>query len=211
MKLDKLQLTLKSGIHNFPRATFGSLAELIDCASLQQRKVLMIACSEQGAAPDQISFAKPDSLVVLQHLAASVPSRRDCEQNPEISCEDVQELFGKFDFRHIIVCGHLRCGVIRYWLKSRMEHDTDIGRFRQRFSKGTRWLVEQNYSPVNTEQRCNLMIAEHVLCQIDNLLTHPFVFERIQTGTIQFHGWVVDDESARVLNYCPLQSAFIPA
>ena len=166
--------------------------------------------SEQGAAPDNISFANPCSFVILQHLAAAMPSKRDYEQTAEHSCNDLEKLFSKYDFRHIVVCGHLGCGVIRYWLQPTKIGDSDIADFRRRFSEGTRKLVDSNYLPGTIEERNSLMVCEHVLCQIENMLTHSFIRTRVIARSTFFHGWVVDDESARVLGYCPNESAFVP-
>jgi hypothetical protein len=44
---------------------------------------------------------------------------------------------------------------------------------------GTRTLVDENYAPDSIAERIELMIFEHVLCQIDNLISHPFIFERV--------------------------------
>lgn len=170
----------------------------------------MIACSEQGSAPDNVSFADPGSFVVMQHLGASVPSHVECEMHPELSFSEVEELFDEYDFRHVIVCGHLGCGVIRNWLQPPREGSTDGAAFRVRFENGTRDLVDSNYSPDSAIERCKLMVCEHVLCQIENLLTHRFVLERAMGEQTWFHGWVIDDATARVYGYCPEKSGFAP-
>ena len=204
------KLSLKAGIHQFPPGVFGSTSDLIHPLEVRERDTLIIACSEQGAAPDNISFAEPERFIVLQHLAASMPSQAETERYEGLSCRDVERLFDKYDFRHVILCGHLGCRVISSWLQPVRKGYADIGNFRLRFEKGTRDFVDKNYSPYTITERRMLMICEHVLRQIENLLTHPFIMERIQTKKTSFHGWVVDDDSARVLGYHPEESAFIP-
>lgn len=204
------KLSLKPGLHEFPSGTFGSVCELIHPGEVRERDTLVIACSEQGAAPDNISFATPNRCVILQNLAATMPSHSDCQRHEGLCCDDIEKLFDRYEFRHVIVCGHLDCGVIRNWLRPIKEGHTDIGNFRQRFESGTRDLVDQNYQPANEEQRYTLMICEHVLCQIENLLTHPFVADRIRAKTMSLYGWVVDDESARVMAYSSQESTFVP-
>lgn len=210
MSLVNCRLSLVQDLHEFPRGTFGSASDLIDPLRVRERDTLVIACSEQGAAPDNISFATPNRLVILQHLAASMPSQSDCQRYPGLSGDAIEMLFDRYDFLNVIVCGHLDCGVIRNWLRPAKKSFKDVGFFRQRFESGTRDLVDQNYLPDTDEQRCALMICEHVLCQIENLMTHPFVSSRVRAGTTALHGWVVDDETARVIGYSPQESAFVP-
>ena len=201
---------LKAGLHSFPQGVFGSTNELICPISARNRDTLIIACSEQGTAPNNVSFAKPDRFVILQHIGASVPSKADCEMYEGLSCDDVQVLFDRHLFRHIIICGHLGCGVIRCWLQPTIDGNIDIGGFRRRFERGTRRLVDNNYAPDTDQVRMSLMICEHVLCQIENLITHPFVGKRLQAGETSIHGWVIDDQTARVFGYCPERFAFLP-
>ena len=210
MSLVNWKLSLKPNLHQFPQGIFGSTTELIHPPEIRERDTLVIACSEQGSAPDNISFLTPNRSVVLQHLAASMPSQVDCKTYAGLCFDDVERLFDKHEFRHVIVCGHLRCGVIRNWLRPIEEGRSDVGGFRHRFELGTRNLVDQNYLPTNDEQRCTLMICEHVLCQIENLLTHTFVANRVRAKATSFHGWVVNDDSARIMAYSPQKSAFVP-
>ena len=210
MSLVDWKLSLKAGLHQFPQGTFGSSSDLTNTRDARERDTLIIACSELGTAPDNISFTEPNRCVVLQHLAASIPSKDECDRHQVLSCDSIEKLFDKHEFRHVIVCGHLLCGVIRSWLKPIERGYTDFGSFRLRFETGTKELVERNYLSNTDEEKLTLMICEHVLCQIENLLTHSFVMKRVRGGTMSLHGWVVDDQSARVLGYSPVESAFVP-
>ena len=69
--------------------------------------------------------------------------------------------------------------------------------------------MDHNYLPDSAGERFDLMVFEHVLCQIDNLLTHPFIFDRVQASTTSIYGWVIDNISARVYGYRPEESAFV--
>ena len=210
MSMVNWELSLKEGLHQFPQRTFGSPSDLTNTWDARERDTLIIACSELGTAPDNISFTEPNRCVVLQHLAASIPSKDECDRHQVLSCDSIEKLFDKHEFRHVIVCGHLLCGVIRSWLKPIERGYTDFGSFRLRFETGTKELVERNYLSNTDEEKLTLMICEHVLCQIENLLTHSFVMKRVRGGTMSLHGWVVDDQSARVLGYSPVESAFVP-
>jgi carbonic anhydrase len=70
--------------------------------------------------------------------------------------------------------------------------------------------VDSNYAPETATERVTVMICEHVLCQIENVLTHPFAMKRVLARNTSIHGWVIDDESARVFGYDPEEFAFMP-
>ena len=207
MSLVKGKVSLKPNLHSFPQNTFGSVADLVRPPS-RQRDTLIIACSELGSAPDYASFADRERFVILQHLAASLPSKAECEMYDELCFIAIEKIFSQYDFRHVIVCGHLSGGAIPYWLSPAAEGNADTGRFRRRFEQGTRKLVDDNYFPSSEAERLELLVFEHILCQIENLLTHPFVSQRVRTKTTSFYGWIVDDQSARVYGYRPEESAF---
>ena len=209
MSLVDSRISFRSDLHQFPKNAIGSLAGLINPSVSRSRDTLIIACSELGTAPDCLSFGNRDRFLILQHLAASMPSKTDCESDERLSLKEVRRLFDKHDFRHLIVCGHLGSGVIRYWLQPAPAGVADTCGLRSRFENGTRRLVDNNYSPGSTSERLELLIFEHVLCQIENLLTHPFLIERVRMGKTSLYGWVIDDESARIYGYRPDESAFV--
>ena len=203
------KLELAKGLHRFPSNAFGSVRELLHPVNVREWDTLMVACSELGTAPDNVSFRTPNRCVILQHLAASIPSSRECANIDGLAFDDVEALFDKYDFRHVIICGHLHCGVIRSWLGPPPKDCSDIGSFWARFEEGTLELVNSNYRTDTFEQRLTLMVCEYVLCQLDNLLTHPFLADRVQKERTKLHGWVLDDDSARVFGYSPQESAFL--
>ena len=210
MSLVKPRIELTADLHQFSKDVFGSITGLVRPLVARKKDTLIIACSELGTAPDIISFGKPEQFLILQHLAASIPSKSECEIYDGLSCEGLEQLFDKYEFRHVIICGTLGCGVIPFWLQpaEKRDSDADIGGFRQRFEMGTRKLVDENYFPESVAERLELVIFEHVLCQIDNLLSHTFILDRVRTRTTSFYGWVIDDKSTRVYGYDPDESAF---
>jgi len=201
---------LKAGLHRFPSGVFGSTSNLIRPQIAFERDTLMLACSGQGSAPDNVSFAQPGRISILQHIGALVPSKVECENHAGLSFNCAEQLFDRYEFRHVIVCGHLDCRIIRDWLQPHIEEHTNLGIFRRSFDLGARGLVDRNYSPKSAAEHLGLVICEHVLCQIENMLTHPFIMKRVMTEQISFHGWVVDDQTARIFAYNLQQSAFVP-
>lgn len=210
MSLVQSRISLRADVHSLDKIIFGSVADLVNPPVSREKDTLIIACSELAAGPDCISFGKRERFLVLQHLAGSIPSENECEKHDGLSCDSVQQLFDKYEFRHVIVCGYLGCGAVARWLQPESKKDPDTGGFRRRFETGTRRLVDASYSPDSCSKRFELMIFEHVLCQIENLLTHSFVSERIRAKTTSIYGWVVDDESSRVYGYSHDQSAYLP-
>ena len=97
-----IDIALQDGLHQLHRSFFGSTSDLIRDTSARDGSSLMIACWELGSAPDNVSFTSPGSFVTLQHLGASVPSQVECEMYPELSFDDVEELFDEYVQRFLI-------------------------------------------------------------------------------------------------------------
>ena len=209
MSVVKSRFSLRSDLHEFPKDGFGSVASLINPPETRARDTLIIACSELGAALDCLSFGDASRFLVLQHLAASMPSRRDIENDSRLSLEGVSRLFDKHQFSNLIVCGHLACQVIPHWLQPTDVSDDDAYGLRKRFENGTLRLVDNHYAPKTAREHLELLIFEHLLCQIENLLTYPFISERVHSRKTSLFGWVVDNASARVYGYRAEESAFL--
>jgi carbonic anhydrase len=135
---------------------------------------MMLSCSDHGTAPDNVSFAGPDRFFIIQHLAATIPSVS--ESNNDTTFADTEFAFELEEPKHVIVCGHLACGVIASWLEAKT---IDTGGFKTRFQRTTQAAVDAAYPNLRAADRLEMMIYEHVLFQLENLQSH----ELIRLGT----------------------------
>ena len=103
-------IELESSLHQFNPDHFGTVYDFVNTADSDQRDTLMIACSDHGTAPDNVSFAGPDRFFILQHLAASIPRPQDHEIDNTF--DGILVAFDGYDIRQIVICGHRGCGVI---------------------------------------------------------------------------------------------------
>jgi len=196
---------LKKEIHDFVPDHFGSMGDFLENADSNECDTIMIACSDHSVAPDSISFAEPGRVFLLQHLVHSVPPVNECEADRTMA--NIEFAFSTKKIEHLIVCGHLQCGVIRSYLNSDI---TNCDGIKKRFYNQTVAAVNETYPEVRGENRIELLIREHVLFQIENLLSDDFVHERIKSGEVKLHGWVVNDSTARIHSYAPKLHDFIP-
>ncbi|WP_442506728.1 carbonic anhydrase [Novipirellula sp. SH528] len=197
-------IKLKRGLHQFLPHEFGTLAGLRE-STRNGAQIMMVCCADHGLAADNISFVRPEQCIVIQNMAASVPKYDSGAGGSVlaslaygISTERVQD---------VIVCGHLGCRIIPHWSKSIVELDKeDPG---GSFNRNARIVVESFYRCRSASERHTLMTCEHLLFQLENLLSHPFMRDKLRNGKVRLHGWVVDDNTARVLCFDPKSSQFV--
>ncbi|QEG01228.1 Carbonic anhydrase [Stieleria maiorica] len=198
------RIQLKKHLHRFASDEFGTLADLRESARTSPAGILIVGCADHGLAPDMLSFAEPGQCAVVQNLAASIPRP---DQPYDSTVAGIEYAIVRQQVREVIVCSHLCCRVVRYWMKNPILHgDCDPG---CRFTANARRVVDHFYHYTTESERQTLMICEHTLFQIENLRSHPFVRNRLAAGQLRLHGWVVDDRSARVLAYAPLAHQFV--
>lgn len=190
-------------LHQFTPEFFGKISDFLETADSTRRDALMLACADHGTAPDNISFAGPGRFSILQHIGASIRSARDRTSSSVI--DDVELLLDRHDHKHVVVCGHLACGVIRNWLKPDCP---DYGGLTTHFRTTTQTAVDAAYPQSSDEERVERMICEHVLFQVENLQSHDVVRERLEAGRLRLHAWIADDTTARIHAYDPVKGVF---
>jgi len=195
---------LDSSLHQFAIEHFGKASDFLSSAQSEQRDTLMIACSDQGGAPDDVSFAKPERFFVIQHLASSI--RPAGSRDDKSATEDIEFAFSQYKIEHVIVCGHTGCGVIRNWI--RYPNAPDVSGIRSCFEKTTLEIVNQAYPEYSGDELIEMMICEHTLFQLEHLCSHAFIHNKLSAGELRLHAWVVNDNTARVRSYDPSRGCF---
>ncbi|MGE4510348.1 MAG: carbonic anhydrase, partial [Sulfurimonadaceae bacterium] len=110
----------------------------------------------------------------------------------------------------IIICGHTHCGAIETLYKNIDD---------KKFIHTKKWLSLGDKAKQlallalgkNAEKNALLSLTERlsVITQIENLLTYPFVKERVDNRTLYIHGWMYDIETGEIEYYDPDEHEFV--
>lgn len=161
---------------------------------------ILVACSDMLCEPDGLDFANPGEVLVIQNAGATIPPPPLFDDPPRAS---FLKLLSR-SIRHIIVCGHIGCGVTSSLLKADDWSQHPIGRFLELI--GDR--LEALYSDRHQEDLPAILTQEVVLRQLTNLEAYPAVQTRAQEKNLLIHGWVRDAETNTIAFYDPERQQF---
>lgn len=189
--------------HSFRPEAFGTLHELQSDAQRPGEKILLVACCDHGTAPCHLSIADPRRPNVVQNMAATVPAAGAAVGWTTLASIEYAVAFG--NVRHIVVCGHRQCRIIAHWRAARQngERAADLGEELQSI-----WSALDKVAAGLPGGGQEAVVREHTLRQIDNLLSHEFIRQRVEDARVRLHAWVVDEKSAKVKAYDPAAREF---
>ncbi|MGC2855900.1 carbonic anhydrase [Novispirillum sp. DQ9] len=176
----------------------------------QSPHTIVIACCDSRVDPQMIFDAGPGELFVIRNVANLVPPYA---RNKDYHGTSAALEFGVavLEVPNILVMGHGRCGGVQALLASEGE---DVGDFIGP------WMniadtVRRRHRPaaggkVDPE---TLTAAELDVIKVSlaNLMTFPFVRDRVKAGTLKLHGCSFDVGLGRLLVLDPDTQNFKPA
>lgn len=189
------------------RESFRRLVE-----SGQRPKVAMIACSDSRVDPAIVLQARPGELFQIRNVANLVPPFEEQGAFHGTSAALEFAVTG-LEVRHVIVFGHARCGGMR----ALMESDPATGAPRSfvvgwmRIADAARRRVLATLSDADAETRLRTAEQNGVLVSLENLVTFPFVRERVEAGRLTLHGWYFDLIEGRLFAYDSHAGRFVAA
>ncbi len=110
----------------------------------------------------------------------------------------------------IIVCGHSNCGAMKGLMKlNKLQSEMPLVFDWLKYAEATRRLVFDHYSEYEGEDLLEIMIAENVLTQIDNLRTYPVIHSKLYQKQVSIYAWIYQIETGEILAYDPDSHAYI--
>lgn len=203
---------LTRGFFEFHQETFVPQRPFFEqLAVRQQPKVMMIACSDSRVDPGILTKAEPGELFMVRNVANLVPpcAADQAQHGVSAALEFGVRALG---VEHILIFGHVDCGGIRALLTgdpavaldhSFIHHWLQIAGEARR-----RTLIVARNQPLDTQLR--ILEQEAIKTSLANLLTFPWIEERVADGRLRLHGWVFDINSGQVHAYVPANDAFEP-
>nr|WP_209023278.1 carbonic anhydrase [Sphingomonas jejuensis] len=168
----------------------------------QSPKVMIIACSDSRVDPATIFGTRPGEVFVVRNVANLVPPCEEGGGRHGVSAA-VEFAVTKLGVEEILILGHGACGGVNAALTGSLK-DAGIG------DGGfvAKWidLLDEAREKVVAEHGTGeagqkALEQECVRVSMKNLLTFPFVKERVDAGTLKIHGAVfaIADGRLRVL------------
>ena len=154
----------------------------------QHPKVMVIACSDSRISPSIITNVAPGELFVVRNVANLVPpyapdgSYHGTSAAIEFAVRDLK-------VEDIIVLGHSHCGGIKALCEE------DEGQSKREFVRSWMSIVEKACDKsLEGAVQLRQVEREAVKVSLGNLLTFPWLKERMDNGNLVLHGWLFDLE-----------------
>ncbi|MBW4613773.1 MAG: carbonic anhydrase [Desmonostoc vinosum HA7617-LM4] len=199
---------LIKGLREFKSSYFSTHQQLFEQLSHGQKpRVLFITCSDSRLDPNLITQAQVGELFVIRNAGNIIPPYGATNGGEGATIEyAVQAL----DIRQIIICGHSHCGAMKGLMKLQsLSDEMPLVHDWLKYAEATRRLVLDHYSHYNQEELLEIMIAENVLTQIENLRTYPVIHSKLYQGELSIYAWIYHIETGEVFAYDPQKHAYV--
>lgn len=176
----------------------------------QNPKALMIACSDSRVDPALVMNCQPGDLFVIRNVANLIPPFEDDHHYHGTSAA-LEFGVCVLEIPHIIVFGHTQCGGIRSLLERSNEKCPPTG-FLNKWME----LAKPAYNAVENYHQHDSLDEKTVLCgkyslinSYKNLLTFPWIAERVRNQRLFLHAWNFDIVQGVLEEYNEAENQFI--
>jgi carbonic anhydrase len=153
----------------------------------QSPAVMVIGCCDSRVSPEVIFDAGPGELFVVRNVANLVPVYAPDSGTHGVSAA-LEYAVNVLQVKHIVVLGHAQCGGIRAFIDKikPLSPGDFIGRWMSMFIKPGEIVEQRDHE---TMQDFTVRIEKAaVFRSIENLMTFPFVQDRVEKGAMELHG-----------------------
>jgi len=188
-------------------------ARWAELAEGQSPAVMVIACSDSRVDPSQIFDARPGEMFVVRNVANLVPPFEP-DQNYHGVSAALEFAVTQLQVQELVVMGHGSCGGCAAALTGQFAGATSgAGHFIAHWVEmldEARERVRRDYPELGPDA-VRAMEHEGVRVSLTNLMTFPWVRERVADGRLKLHGayFAIADGALHVLD--PATGAFSPA
>jgi carbonic anhydrase len=197
-----------TGFKRFHESYFGSKELFGDLKHGQNPDAMVIACSDSRVDPAILMDAKPGDLFVVRNVANLVPPY---EIGKGLHGVSTALEFGVcvLGVKHVVVLGHRQCGGVHALMHGIPKGASGefIGRWVDIAARAKERVLAElpNATP---EEQCHACEEASILVSLENLLTFPWIRERVQQGTLTLHGWYFNIETGELEAYNPSNGEF---
>ncbi|WP_137939083.1 carbonic anhydrase [Chitinivorax sp. B] len=175
----------------------------------QKPSTLVIGCCDARVDPALITDCAPGDMFVIRNVANLVPPREVGPTNQGVSAA-LEFGVSVLNVERIIVLGHAHCGGIAALMKDDMG-SASAGYLARwiGIAEPARQRVWEEFGERPIEEQIRACELASILVSLNNLLTFPWIRERVEQGQLNLHGWYFDFEQGDLLGYHPPSGEFV--
>ena len=174
----------------------------------QNPKVLMIACCDSRVDPALLTDSGLGELFIIRNIANIAPPYQPGWGYHGVSSA-IEYAVRHLEVDHVIVLGHRQCGGIQSLLEGVDPKDEFLGDWVD-ILEPARKLAMTKYGEAEPAVRQRVCEQAAILVSLNNLMTFPWLKERVARGELTLHGWYFDLETGELFSYLNRTKSFEP-
>lgn len=187
----------KATSFNENKAWFKRLAE-----DGQRPRAMVIACCDSRVHVTSVFGAESGEFFIHRNIANLVPSYQPDGEHHGTSAT-IEYAVNTLKVAHLVIVGHTNCGGVQGCWDMCSGHAPEL---EEKTSFVGHWLdiLRPGYERVVSlpvEEQLAALEQQSVLISLENLMTFPFVREKVESGDLSLHGVVHDIGNGSLWQY----------
>ena len=197
------------GIENFQQQYFGENRDLATSLIKGQKpQALLIGCCDSRVDPAVLMDCDLGDLFILRNIANLVPPYLKNDDYHGVS-SSLEYAVCSLEVSDIIILGHSECGGIEALMGT--ANGEEAGEFIGKWvsiAASARDKVLQTMPDAAPEKQAQVCEREAILVSLKNLMTFPWIKERVSKGQLSLHGWYYNISTGQLKYYNQLTGEF---
>jgi carbonic anhydrase len=203
--------TLRAGYKEFRKVGFKKKQALYEKLATQGQdpKFMLIACCDSRVNPFAIYGADPGDLFIVRNVANLVPPYSTGKTHHGTSSA-IEFGIKALGIKTIIIMGHSHCGGIKA-IAEKTPDSPSAGEFIDpwiEIAKGACQSVDEKHPQITGEERYSEIERESVIFSLKNLMSFPFISERVLNDDLTLLGTHFDIQTGTLSAYDPERGDF---
>jgi carbonic anhydrase len=164
----------------------------------QKPPAMVIACADSRVAPEAIFDCAPGEIFVVRNVSNLVPPYAPDTGNHGTSAA-LEFAVTALNVRTILVLGHTQCGGIRALMRGATgDHGDFIESWMSIAHPARQRVCDSPDASADFDAQCERCEKESIRVSLKNLLTFPWIADRVNAGTLTLAGMRFDVETGKL-------------
>ena len=155
----------------------------------QAPRVMVLSCSDSRVDPATITQAGPGEIFACRNVANLVPPYHRADGMEHGTVSALEYGVCNLGVEHLVVMGHTHCGGIRALMEQVRFDDNSFVPAWLAVAEEARAQVSEAMAGASLDDQAAQCEKVAIAVSLNNLLTYPWIEERVRADTLTLHGW----------------------